>query len=497
MRDLIRGGAVALTLLASIVGCVNASSEPENTAAACSDGKDNDLDGSTDCFDINCIAFSNCTPPDENCAGGFDEDQDGLTDCEDPECVGDPACVPAGEDCTDTIDNDGDGLIDCQDPACDNDPICPDEICSNNQDDDQDGDIDCEDVECAAEPNCELTEICDNGVDDDNDTLSDCNDADCANAPNCNAENCTDTIDNDGDGFVDCDDTNCITNPACSPNATCGDGVRNQVSEACDGADLAGETCVTQGFQSGNISCNAGCTLNTSGCVAAPTCGNGNLDAGEQCDGANLAGQNCVSRGFDGGTLLCGGGCQFDTGSCFNIEDCVNGIDDDSDGQADCADSECAAAPSCQAPAHGTCATPTVANAGSVSGNTIGGGSANISEGNAPDIFSPPCLVGSGQPEDIYIFTMPDTTSQFLAVDVISVSADLGLYIREAGNAAQCSDITREIGCTDIVGGGGTEHLEGTIAAGSILHFFVDGCETNCVPAGNSAGAYTLVVTIQ
>lgn len=45
-------------------------------------------------------------------------------------------------------------------------------------------------------------------------------------------------------------------------------------------------------------------------------CGNAVIDAGEQCDGANLAGNTCATLGFNSGTLSCGGTCQF-TG-CFN-----------------------------------------------------------------------------------------------------------------------------------------------------------------------------------
>jgi hypothetical protein len=46
------------------------------------------------------------------------------------------------------------------------------------------------------------------------------------------------------------------------------------------------------------------------------TCGNGVVDAGEQCDGSNLNGQTCASQGFSGGTLSCTASCAFDTAQC-------------------------------------------------------------------------------------------------------------------------------------------------------------------------------------
>ncbi|HII71736.1 TPA: hypothetical protein HA265_03200 [Candidatus Woesearchaeota archaeon] len=46
-------------------------------------------------------------------------------------------------------------------------------------------------------------------------------------------------------------------------------------------------------------------------------CGNGIWEAGEQCDGADLNGQTCVSQGFTGGTLSCAAGtCLFNTSAC-------------------------------------------------------------------------------------------------------------------------------------------------------------------------------------
>jgi hypothetical protein len=53
-------------------------------------------------------------------------------------------------------------------------------------------------------------------------------------------------------------------------------------------------------------------------CEAGPAeCGNGTLEAGEVCDGEDLGGESCQSQGFDAGTLICSDDCQgFDTSQC-------------------------------------------------------------------------------------------------------------------------------------------------------------------------------------
>jgi hypothetical protein len=55
----------------------------------------------------------------------------------------------------------------------------------------------------------------------------------------------------------------------------CGDGVI-QLGEDCDGSNMNGHTCVTEGYVSGSISCQPNCTLNTSSCSNnAPSNGGG------------------------------------------------------------------------------------------------------------------------------------------------------------------------------------------------------------------------------
>jgi hypothetical protein len=107
---------------------------------------------------------------------------------------------------------------------------------------------------------------------------------------------------------------------------TCGNGLK-ETNEICDGADLVGQTCVTQGFASGTLSCATNCgSFNTSSCVTASTCGNNTKESGEICDGTDLASNTCSSRGYASGTLACASNClSFVTTGCVSTASGVRG----------------------------------------------------------------------------------------------------------------------------------------------------------------------------
>jgi serine protease AprX len=66
--------------------------------------------------------------------------------------------------------------------------------------------------------------------------------------------------------------------------AFCGNGVK-EGSEACDGADLGGLTCTSQGFAGGTLACTASCTISTSGCFLCRPVGSSCTANGECCSG--------------------------------------------------------------------------------------------------------------------------------------------------------------------------------------------------------------------
>jgi hypothetical protein len=112
----------------------------------------------------------------------------------------------------------------------------------------------------------------------------------------------------------------------------CGDGVITG-AEVCDGGQLDGETCQSQGYDGGQLACNNACTdFNVASCTE---CGDGVVEGSEQCDFNNLNGQTCQGLGFvGGGTLQCSNSCTFNTSMCSNNtcgDGVVNGMD-----QCDC-----------------------------------------------------------------------------------------------------------------------------------------------------------------
>jgi cysteine-rich repeat protein len=112
----------------------------------------------------------------------------------------------------------------------------------------------------------------------------------------------------------------CAADPACV-EVLCGDNVVAP-GEECDGTDLAGQDCVTQGFDGGTLGCSAGCTYDTNGCFS---CGDGTANGTEECDGTDLGGSACSDLGFFGGALGCSATCTFDVTAC---NDCGDGFVD-------------------------------------------------------------------------------------------------------------------------------------------------------------------------
>ena len=116
------------------------------------------------------------------------------------------------------------------------------------------------------------------------------------------------------------DIASCVTTPP-APTTICGDG-KIDAGEECDSSNLNGQSCLSKGYAGGDLGCYGSCRFNVSSCkaivpvVVSTTCGNGRLDAGEQCDGSNLYGQSCFTQGFAAGTLACNSQCGLDTSAC-------------------------------------------------------------------------------------------------------------------------------------------------------------------------------------
>jgi hypothetical protein len=76
--------------------------------------------------------------------------------------------------------------------------------------------------------------------------------------------------------------------------------------------------CSMLGLGTGTATCPGDCSAwDTSGCS---TCGNGMINGAEECDGADLGGQTCMTQGYASGPLGCSPSCTFDTSMCVGID---------------------------------------------------------------------------------------------------------------------------------------------------------------------------------
>lgn len=273
--------------------------------------------------------------------------------------------------------------------------------------------------------------------------------------------------------------------------ASCGDGTIDG-DDKCDGSDLGKETCLTQGFDEGELGCSADCELDTSACVAHE-CGNDLLEGDEVCDGDDLAGEDCASQGFDAGTLACGSDCTlFDTSGCV-LFSCGNGTiegNETCDGAdlggetcssqgleggtlacaADCANFNLAAC---------TCIEQSV---GGATGTPVASGSTA-----AEDDSLPTSCGGGGGNDRVIGFTAPSAGDY--TIDTIGSSYDTVMSI-----FSSC-DTGSEIVCDDDGGSGLTSAATVTLGAGESIVILVDGYmgdtgswELNISSGGGSCG---------
>jgi len=229
-----------------------------NQAEVCGDNKDNNCNGQID--------EAGCICPDRD-ADGHTDAVCGGDDCNDFDATIYPG---APEQCTDGIDNNCNGTVDCAEASCATDPTCQSCLANDQDGDGYStagglcGPVDCDDTDPSVHPGA--TEVCDgkdtncDGVrwstdyDRDGDGIAqcggDCDDNDPTRYPGapelCNGidDNCDNTVplnerDLDGDGYRVCDNPgDCNDNdPAINPGATeiCGNGI----DENCDGVDAA------------------------------------------------------------------------------------------------------------------------------------------------------------------------------------------------------------------------------------------------------------------
>lgn len=138
--------------------------------------------------------------------------------------------------------------------------------------------------------------------------------------------------------------TNNTTNNT-TPGDECGNGDLDTM-EACEGFELRGKTCRSEGFDGGTLKCTNRCKLDDSDCEQ---CGNGVVEGNEACDGADLNGQSCASLDPGSiGDLACDNQCNFFTEECqLGLANCtaLAGCLNDCQGTQPCSDNCVARAP--------------------------------------------------------------------------------------------------------------------------------------------------------
>ncbi len=122
----------------------------------------------------------------------------------------------------------------------------------------------------------------------------------------------------------DCSNFNTI---ACSGPLTCHNNYKDP-AEICDGMDMGGATCNSQGYDGGILRCQDNCSgFDYSGCGAKVVCNDGVRQGDEVCDIFDTGGKDCVSLGFQGGMLTCKDDCKdYDRSLCAAPPGCNDGV---------------------------------------------------------------------------------------------------------------------------------------------------------------------------
>ena len=235
------------------------------------------------------------------------------------------ACVYIPSICADGLDNDNDGLIDYpNDPGCSSSNDVSElgtAACDNGIDETNDADTLADYRLTGGDPGCasaidtnERDGSCDDTLDNDGDGFRDFTSINFTADPECSSYADVEYECSDSDGGY----TSAIQGTVSGSFG----GIPFLGTDFCvDSATLTEYWC-NNNMYSSYINCVSNTTNQcvNGACVLSPAfCGNNIVESGEVCDGTNLNGQTCASQGFSGGTLGCSSDCgSYETSGCYN-----------------------------------------------------------------------------------------------------------------------------------------------------------------------------------
>lgn len=188
-------------------------------------------------------------------------------------------------------------------------------------------------------------------------------------------------------------------------------------------------------------------------------CGDGEIEPPETCDGDNLGGKTCETFGLAPGVLQCNDTCQIVVSGCGLVEVCTNDTDDDADGDIDCLDDDCAAAPGCLDSCAATISVPVP---------TFDTASAL----GRPNTYTPSCAAGSGS-EVVYELVAQETG--LLGISVNQRDGDFSVAAMTT-----CGESATEVGCaSNISNQDFPENLQIDVVAGTTYWIAVDAVSAN------------------
>ena len=310
--------------------------------ATCEDGKGEGATGTVTCSSTCKLDYSQCRPA--SCGNG---DIDSVEEC-DGENLNGKTCgdVVSGTEGTlacdsncnfdttlcETVDPCGNGQLD-DGEECDGDDF-GNETCHTQDSMSIGGTLLCSDSCRILLTNCEyFEEKCGNSILDPGE--------ECDKAIDMTGVSCTTLDDGSIGGDLKCGDNCLYDKSSCEYNTQveCGDG-NIQGEEECEGTDFGGKNCVNYKGEgaTGELSCNTTtCKIDFSACVAAPVCGDGEINGTDECEGDDFGGKTCETYKGEGatGALVCSS-CQIDSSACVAAPICGDGVingDDECEGE--------------------------------------------------------------------------------------------------------------------------------------------------------------------